>query len=357
MNSTTDIGKMDFKQLREKVIELESIVAKMKRYLEDALSNLDTDNFSTSFIKEQGNMKAQIKMTAEELSSVYTRVDENMTTFETQIKQNADEISLKASKTELNQWGNSLKEQISSIEISPDTIELAVNDVIKDSSSDAYRSISSRIQLSKNQILATVSNNSNDYFEINTDPNFTNTTEKQKLMLCLYDGEYYSYDYQLKQWLSIGYAFESDIKTQFLQTSTGFQLSGDVKIDGDLLIDGTIDSSKIITSDLSCNRLYSGAWDNVYNSPYASITPFPSNLNIGFGIYQYDDTNEFPTGSKCVFGINEVIAADTGGMNIYSHGQNFLGHNSKQGKTYPKGIWDFSSCDKVILPDNKVFQT
>lgn len=355
--TTNDISKMDFKALKRKVQELEDTIAKMKRMYEDAIYNLDSSNFSSSWVREQDNMKAQIKLSAEELSSVYTRVDDNRTALETQIMQNAEAISLKASKTELDEWGNNLEEQIASIEVSADSIALAVNQVIKDTGSDAYKNIGSRIQLSKNQILATVSTNSSDYFESSVLPTTSNTSDKQKLMLCLYDGGYYSYDYGLKEWIFVDLGSSNTIKTQFKQTATGFKLSGDVSVDGNLIVDGTISASKIKTSELSCNRLYSGIFDSIYNSPYASIAPFPSSMNVGFGIYEALCSDALPNSDKCVFGINEVVGAGTGGMNLYSHGQNFLGHNSVQGKTYPKGIWDFSSCTKVILPDSIVSQT
>lgn len=189
VNSTTDIGKMDFKQLREKVIELESIVAKMKRYLEDALSNLDTDNFSTSFIKEQGNMKAQIKMTAESLTSEYARIDENMTEFTSKIEQTADKISTQVS--EIREDVGSLS---TSIDQTSDNIKLI-----------ALKGI-------------------NACFEATSCPD--NPSEEEKNMLCKTGDTYWYYDNLSGEWKD--YPSDGKVMTMFKQSADGFELIGNV---------------------------------------------------------------------------------------------------------------------------------
>ena len=45
------INKMDFKQLRNEVQALRDELAIMKRKYEDAIYNLDSDNFSKSFTR------------------------------------------------------------------------------------------------------------------------------------------------------------------------------------------------------------------------------------------------------------------------------------------------------------------
>ena len=191
MNSTTDIGKMDFKQLREKVIELEAIVAKMKRYLEDALSNLDTDNFSTSFIKEQGNMKAQIKMTAESLTSEYTRIDENMTEFTSKIEQTADRISTTVSQIQ-----------------------------------DDVDSLSTNIEQTANDIQFIASKSISAYFERNNKPNASDTSPEQEKILCKVGNIYYYYDDIDEEWKE--YPSNGKVMTMFKQSAYGFELVGDV---------------------------------------------------------------------------------------------------------------------------------
>lgn len=75
MSNTEDISKMDFKALKEKVQELEDTIAKLKRTYEDAIYNLDEDNFGKNFTLQQKNMKAQIKMTADAIKSTVSKTD------------------------------------------------------------------------------------------------------------------------------------------------------------------------------------------------------------------------------------------------------------------------------------------
>ena len=65
MSNTEDISKMDFKALKEKVQELEDTIARLKRTYEDAIYNLDEDNFGKNLTLQQKNMKAQIKRSEE----------------------------------------------------------------------------------------------------------------------------------------------------------------------------------------------------------------------------------------------------------------------------------------------------
>lgn len=75
MSNTEDISKMDFKALKEKVQELEDTIAKLKRTYEDAIYNLDEDNFGKNLTLQQKNMKAQIKMTADAIKSTVSKTD------------------------------------------------------------------------------------------------------------------------------------------------------------------------------------------------------------------------------------------------------------------------------------------
>lgn len=70
-----DISKMDFKALRSKVQELEDTVIKLKRTYEDAIYNLDEENFGKSFMAEQNNMKTQIMLTAKGVKTAVSATD------------------------------------------------------------------------------------------------------------------------------------------------------------------------------------------------------------------------------------------------------------------------------------------
>ena len=90
--SDMDINRMDFKQLRNEVQYLRDELAMMQRKYEDILYNLDDENFSSRIVKEKGDMKAQIKITEEEIS---TKVSND--SFESAMIQTAAEISTKVS--------------------------------------------------------------------------------------------------------------------------------------------------------------------------------------------------------------------------------------------------------------------
>lgn len=83
-----NISEMDFKQLRNMVQTLSDELAIMKRKYEDIIYNLDTDNFSSRFVKEQGDMRTAIEVNAE---GIKTKVSNEE--FESTIAQTAESIS------------------------------------------------------------------------------------------------------------------------------------------------------------------------------------------------------------------------------------------------------------------------
>ena len=82
-----NINSMNFKQLKNEVQSLRDELAIMKRKYEDIIYNLDDDNFSSRFVKEKGDMKTAIEITAE---GIKTKVSNEE--FESTIKQTADAI-------------------------------------------------------------------------------------------------------------------------------------------------------------------------------------------------------------------------------------------------------------------------
>lgn len=90
----TPIQKMDFKQLRNAVQVLTDEIAILKRKYEDAIYNLDSDNFSKGFTIEQNNMKAQVKVTAEAIKTMvsYNDLENTLSEYST-IEQTAQTIT------------------------------------------------------------------------------------------------------------------------------------------------------------------------------------------------------------------------------------------------------------------------
>lgn len=92
--SETDINKMDFKTLRKEVQLIKDELAIMKRKYEDAIYNLDRDNFSKSFTIEHDNMKTQVKITADSIKTMVSNTDlENALSEYSTIEQTANAIT------------------------------------------------------------------------------------------------------------------------------------------------------------------------------------------------------------------------------------------------------------------------
>ena len=89
------IEQMDFKALRAKVQEQEDSLARLKRIFEDALQNIDFDNFSGSFRKEAENFKSEFSMTAKEIKLSVSALGESMSELSVQ----ADKIYSRVTKT------------------------------------------------------------------------------------------------------------------------------------------------------------------------------------------------------------------------------------------------------------------
>jgi hypothetical protein len=66
----------------------------MKRKFEDIIYNLDTDNFSSRFTREQGDMRAAIEFTAEGIKSKVSKEE-----FNSKIEQTANQISASVTET------------------------------------------------------------------------------------------------------------------------------------------------------------------------------------------------------------------------------------------------------------------
>ena len=88
---------LEMKKLRNEVQLLRDELAIMKRKYEDIIYNLDTDNFSSRFVKEQDNMKTAIEVTAEGIKTKVSK--EEMESFkESTISQTAEQIKIEVSK-------------------------------------------------------------------------------------------------------------------------------------------------------------------------------------------------------------------------------------------------------------------
>lgn len=296
----------EIKKLRNEVQVLRDELAIMKRKYEDIIYNLDTDNFSGRFIKEQGDMRAaiefnakgiktkvsneefssQMELTAETIKtkvsqedaeslkeSILTQTATNISTAVTDVTAETDEKLKKYSTIE--QTAESIKAAVE--ESNPDmtgyaTTEWTQNEIVskvnktfitnlvddkyetKSNASSNYdelegsiTELESSIEQNANSIKMVVSKNISAKFKNNAKPTADNTDDQQKGMLCQYKSKLYYFNEIDQEWKLYPYA--DGIKSQFLQTEYGFDLVGDVKIRGDIIgadYDGDDDKSRTV---------------------------------------------------------------------------------------------------------------
>ncbi len=133
---------------------------------------------------------------------------------------------------------------------------------------------------------------------------------------------------------------------------TGFVTFTDLKktdgstvIDGSCITTGFISSDRIETEGLGCTKIHEVGNEN---GVYASI-----NSSFGdFGLYGGSATASDPRGNDCIWGFYNTTGD---ALNFYVYGDNYFGYNYTQKKAYPKGKWDFSSCEVLNLGVVPVF--
>lgn len=192
---TDNIENMNFKELRTEVQLLRDELAIFKRKYEDAIYNLDSDNFGKSFTVEQNNMKAQIKVTA-------------------------DAITTMVSDTDLA----TALEQYSKITQTAEAIQTVVSKSADLENAVEISSLGQATDVTKTYVIR----------EKTTD-------DKVK------DEKYYYYNDLTNTWeLLIG----NNIHTMFEQTAEGFLLRGNTVIDGNAVVTENLTLSGIVTWDM-----------------------------------------------------------------------------------------------------------
>ena len=239
--SDMNINNMDDKQLRNEVQLLRDELAIMKRKYEDILYNLDTNNFSSRFVKEQGDMKTAIDVTAKGIESKVSNEE-----FESTKTQLANRIT-----SEVKTLSDADKQLSSKIEQTAEgiRIEIETNEFVN---SEVHDNLDASINMTAKKIESVLSKNISAKFISNSDPNTITTSQKQKGMLCEYDETLYYYNDVSGKWKVYPYA--DGVKSQFLQTADGFNLTNDTRIDGSLIVSGTIDADRISTEIAQVNK-------------------------------------------------------------------------------------------------------
>ena len=127
---SNDVNKMELKQLRNEVQMLRDELAIMKRKYEDIIYNLDTDNFSSRFVKEQGDMRTAIEITAE---GIKTKVSNEE--FESAMSQTSEKIETEVYalddklSTRISQTANEIYAEVSALDSDISTISVKANGI------------------------------------------------------------------------------------------------------------------------------------------------------------------------------------------------------------------------------------
>lgn len=310
-----NISKMDFKQLRNQVQLLSDQLAIMKRKYEDIIYNLDDDNFSSRFVKEKGEMRTAIEINAEGIKTKVSKedLDNSLSNYST-ISQTAEQIT-----TAVVSINNSTDEKLKNYSTVSQTAQAIATEV--STLADADYELSSRISQTSSEIRSIVSKNISVKFESTVKPTYSNTTDAEKGMLCEYNGTLYYFNDVTETWKVYPYA--DGISSQFLQTSSGFELTGDVSISGDAIVGGTITGVSLINSG-NTTKLVLGA---------------DSGSTVGDLNLKSISGNGTET---TVFSVYDHLP----GISLKSYGNAFL--FSSGSTTYPQGTWDFSECDSIV---------
>lgn len=214
-----NIEKMDFKELRKEVQLLRDEIAIFKRKWEDMAYNLDNENFSSRIVKEKEGMKAEIKVTAEEIKTKVSKTDLD-STKESIISQTAEAISTKVSKTDLQKE----LERYSTISQTADAIQTVVSKGANLDEAEVIESLDKAIDTSKIYVIQ----------EKNSKGELVSET-------------YYYYNEIMKSWEVLS---GDSIYTVFKQTDDGFEMKGNVVIDGNAVVTKNLVLSGNVTWDM-----------------------------------------------------------------------------------------------------------
>ena len=231
--SNSNASATEVKQLRDEVQLLRDELAIMKRKYEDIIYNLDTDNFSGRFVKEQGDMRAAIEFNAE---GIKTKVSNEE--FKSEMEQTAEAIKTKVSQED----AETLKESI--LKQTADDIKLAVESLDVDVDLSNY----STIEMTSDAITSVVSKGANlknaevwsdtlDNLQTRTHEE-NSTVDKTKIYVIqtkntaktkVISETYYYYNTLTEKWEVLS---GDSIYTMFTQTENGFEFKGNVVING-----------------------------------------------------------------------------------------------------------------------------
>lgn len=385
---TDNIENMNFKELRTEVQLLRDELAIFKRKYEDAIYNLDSDNFGKSFTVEQNNMKAQIKVTADAITTMVSDTD-LATALEqySKITQTAEAIQTVVSKSA--DLENAV--EISSLSQRTDVTktyvirEKTMDDKVKDEKYYYYNNLTNTWELLIGNNIHTVFEQTAEGFLLRGNTVIDgNATITRNLTLSGHITWDMSNSPVLSQYSSNDSDWHSPMESGDVYMRMSFDggqsWSTSTKVVGTDGIDGVNGSDANVTSENVFNALTNnGATQGIFaafvnkenqlyiNAEYIQTETLKATRlystqgsyyakvysSFGdFGLYSGGaGATDTPESSSCVWGIYNSDAV-VGAVNFYAYGNNYLGYNQTIGTTFAKGKWDFSNCPKVVWGNN-----
>lgn len=284
-----NIATMNDKQLRKEVQSLRDELAIMQRKYEDIIYNLDTDNFSSRFVKEQGDMRTAITVTAKGIEAKVSQED-----FESAISQTSKAIEAKVSTEEFE----------SRLTLTATQFETSI--------SNLYSTLSTRISQSQDDIILSAQKYVTDTLE---EKNYVTQSE----FVITADG--------ISSRVGLVEDGEFTGGTLFTQSAGKFYFGGNVEISGNAVVGGTISGS---------------VWQN-------SAGKIKLSLGDDYGVYgDLTLVKENYNGSVShIFSVvDDVSIVDFKAMN-----ERFMSATGNGGMptVYAYGTWDFSDCKTTGL--------
>ena len=165
----------------------------------------------------------------------------------------------------------------------------------------------------------------------------SNPTDQQKKAFCEWDGTLYYWNSISERWVKARYT--DGVKSQFLQTAYGFELTGDVEISGDLIVGGTISGSTLKGGTVT------GSVFSSSDGKYVLVLRDSAYLH-NFALYN-DHYKYSPTGDDHGTPFFSIYDTTLGGMGMYVAGICFLGANvsGDEVTVTPYGKWDFREAE------------
>ena len=383
-----NIEKMSFKELRKEVQLLRDELAVFKRKYEDAIYNLSSDNFDKSFTAQQNNMKAQIKVAADAITTMVSDTDLSAALEQySKITQTAEAIQIVVSKSA--DLENAV--EISSLDQAADITKTYVirehttDGNIKSETYYYYNNLSKSWELLSGNNIHTVFEQTAEGFQLrgNTiiDGNATITRNLTLSGNITWDmsnspvlTQYSSND---SDWHSPMESGDVYMRMSFdggRHWSTATKVVGTDGIDGANGSDANVSSENVfnaLTGDGATQGIFA-AFVNKENQLYINAEYIQTDTLKAtrlystqgsyyakvyskwgdFGIYSSAaSASDDPTSANCLWGVyNPDILENS--VNFYSFGNNYLGYNKTSQTSFAKGSWNFANCTDIVWGNN-----